>query len=191
MLRKFVKLKCSLMPYLFAQAVKAHREGIPMMRPMFLEFPDDPSCETLDRQYMLGDSLLVAPVFKENGEVTYYLPEGVWTNYLTGQVREGGRWYREVFDYFHLPLMVRENTVLAIGNNDERPDYDYITGTTLKLFQIKDQAKVRIMVPDMDGDEAAHIMVTSDQGRIEVRIRGGKDWKIEGGEDSKIEVVNR
>lgn len=189
-LRKFVKLKCSLMPYLFAQAVKAHKEGCPMMRPMFFEFPDDPACETLDRQYMLGDSLLVAPVFKESGEVTYYLPEGVWTNYLTGQVKEGGRWYREVLDYFHLPLMVRENTVLAIGSNDERPDYDYVTGTTLKLFGIKDQAHIQVMVPDVDGNEAAHITVTSEQGRIQVRIQGGKDWKVEGAPHDLLEVIN-
>ena len=52
-----------------------------MMRPMFLEFPEDLTCETLDRQYMLGDSLMVAPIFKESGEVSYYLPEGIWTNY--------------------------------------------------------------------------------------------------------------
>ncbi|MDU4976557.1 MAG: alpha-xylosidase, partial [Hungatella hathewayi] len=83
-LRKFVKLKCALMPYLYRQAVKAHEEGIPMMRPMYVEFPEDRACEPLDKQYMLGDSLLVAPVFKESGEVEYYLPEGVWVNLLTG-----------------------------------------------------------------------------------------------------------
>ncbi|MEQ2677472.1 alpha-xylosidase [Enterocloster citroniae] len=188
-LRKFVKLKCSLMPYIFAQAVKAHREGIPMMRPMFLEFPEDPACETLDRQYMLGDSLLVAPVFRESGEVAYYLPAGTWTNYLTGEVREGGRWYREVFDYFHLPLMVRENTVLAVGSHEERPDYDYVSGTTLKLFQIKDQADIRIMVPDMDGKEAADIRVTSDRGRVRAVIRGGAHWTVEGPEGMIVEVA--
>ena len=63
-LRKFVKAKCALMPYLYRQAVKAHEDGIPMMRPMFLEFPEDRACEPLDRQYMLGDSLMVAPVFR-------------------------------------------------------------------------------------------------------------------------------
>ena len=76
------------MPYLYLQAVKAHEEGIPMMRPMFVEFPGDRACETLDKQYMLGDSLLVAPVFKESGEVEYYLPEGTWVNLLTGQIRD-------------------------------------------------------------------------------------------------------
>ena len=97
-LRKFVKLKCALMPYLYRQAVKAHEEGIPLMRPMFLEFPGDRCCETLDKQYMLGDSLLVAPVFKESGEVEYYLPKGNWVNLLTGNSYMGGGWQKETYD---------------------------------------------------------------------------------------------
>ena len=55
-----------------------------MMRAMLLEFPDDPACDYLDRQYMLGDALLVAPIFTPDGMVDYYLPAGRWTNFLTG-----------------------------------------------------------------------------------------------------------
>jgi alpha-D-xyloside xylohydrolase len=70
-LRRFTRLKCSLMPYLFNAARQAHERGIPMLRAMILEFPEDPAVEGLDRQYMLGDSLLVAPVFSHAGEVSY------------------------------------------------------------------------------------------------------------------------
>ncbi len=196
-LRKFVKLKCSLMPYIYAQAVKAHKEGIPMMRPMFLEFPEDLTCETLDKQYMLGDSLLVAPVLKETGEVSYYLPEGTWTNYLTGDVKEGGKWYKEIFDYFHLPLMVRENTVLAIGNNNERPDYDYTDGTTLKLFQIQDGAKIHTMVPDIDGKETLKVSVSAKKGKISLSVlytlqsEGRKSFFVEaaGHPEAKVTIT--
>ncbi len=178
-LRKFVRLKCSLMPYLYGQAVKAHKEGIPMMRPMFLEFPEDLTCETLDRQYMLGDSLLVAPVFKESGEVSYYLPEGVWTDYLTGEIQEGGRWYTRVCDYFHLPLLVREGTILPVGIDGERPDYDYLSQTTLKLYQIKEGSRVRTAVPDMEGREAVCVEAVREQGEIQVSVSGGSGWKAE------------
>lgn len=178
-LRKFVRLKCSLMPYLYGQAVKAHKEGIPMMRPMFLEFPEDLTCETLDRQYMLGDSLLVAPVFKESGEVSYYLPEGVWTDYLTGEIQEGGRWYTRVCDYFHLPLLVREGTILPVGIDEERPDYDYLSQTTLKLYQIKEGSRVRTTVPDMEGREAVCVEAVREQGEIQVFVSGGSGWKAE------------
>src|SRR5690606_30447311 len=83
-LRLFTKLKCRLMPYLYTTASEAASKGIPMMRAMLLEFPDDPACEYLDRQYMLGESLLVAPVFREDGQVSFYLPAGTWTHLLTG-----------------------------------------------------------------------------------------------------------
>ncbi len=188
-LRKFVKLKCSLMPYLYAQAVKAHREGIPMMRPMFLEFPEDLTCETLDRQYMLGDSLLVAPVFKESGEVSYYLPEGRWTNYLTNEVKEGGKWYTETFDYFHLPLMVRENTVLAVGSCEDRPDYDYTADTTLKLYGIQEGARIHTTIPDMDGRDGATVDVVAENGEIKICIEGGKGWKAVEAVDSGRRIM--
>lgn len=178
-LRKFVKLKCTLMPYLYGQAVKAHEEGIPMMRPMFLEFPEDLTCETLDKQYMLGDSLLVAPVLKDSGEVSYYLPEGSWTNYLTGEVQAGEKWYKKTFDYFHLPLMVRENTLLAVGNCEEKPDYDYTDGTVLKLFGIRDGAEIRTVIPDENGKEAMEVRVSKKPDRILMKVTGGRNWKIE------------
>uniref|UniRef100_UPI0024091362 alpha-xylosidase n=1 Tax=Gracilibacillus dipsosauri TaxID=178340 RepID=UPI0024091362 len=78
--RHFTKLKNSLMPYLYEQAVQNSKTGIPVMRSMVLEFPDDPLCETLDRQYMLGDSVLVAPIFNEEGIGSFYLPKGKWTH---------------------------------------------------------------------------------------------------------------
>ena len=81
-LAKFTKLKCSLMPYLFYTAIQAHEHGTPMLRAMMLEFPNDPACDYLDLQYMLGDLLLVAPVFTYDGNVSYYVPEGRWTNLL-------------------------------------------------------------------------------------------------------------
>lgn len=61
--RHFTQLKCQLMPYLYRQAALAREFGTPMLRAMMLEFPDDPACDYLDRQYMLGDSMMVAPVF--------------------------------------------------------------------------------------------------------------------------------
>ena len=97
--RAFAKLKRSLRPYLVAAGDEAHRTGRPVMRPMQLEFPDDPAVGHLDRQYLLGPSLLVAPVFSASGEVEYYLPAGRWTNWFTREVVEGGGWRREVHGF--------------------------------------------------------------------------------------------
>ena len=72
----------------------------------FFDPPDDPTCRYLDMQYMLGDSLLVAPIFRPDGEASYYLPNGTWRNLLTGETAQGGSWRKEQYDYFALPLWV-------------------------------------------------------------------------------------
>lgn len=150
-LRYFTRLKCRLMPYLYRQAALSHETGVPMMRPMVLEFSGEPGVKDLDMQYMLGSSLLVAPVFREDGVGEYYLPEGKWTHLLSGEEREGGRWYRETYDYFSLPLFVRENTLLAMGGNEKRPDYDYTEGLELHLYALADGAEAVCEITDLSG----------------------------------------
>lgn len=119
--REFTELKGRLTPYLIAQSKITHETGVPMMRAMVLEFPDDPSCEDIDTQYMLGGDLLVAPVFSEDGTARFYVPDAggdqtgkPWTNLLTGKEYEPNRWYTETYDYHTLPVLVRPGaTVIA------------------------------------------------------------------------------
>jgi alpha-D-xyloside xylohydrolase len=178
-LRLFTKLKCRLMPYLYAKALDAAQKGIPMMRAMMLEFPDDPTCDYVDCQYMLGESLLVAPIFSSDGMVNYYLPAGRWTNLLSGQVVKGGRWARETHDYFSLPLMVRPNTVLPMGANEQRPDYDYADGVVFHLFELDDGAVGSARVPTLSGEVAMSIQVSRSGKQITVETEGAsKAWSI-------------
>jgi alpha-D-xyloside xylohydrolase len=105
--RFFLELKMRIKPYILRAAKEAHEKGIPVLRAMFIEFPDDPACAYLDRQYMLGPDLLAAPVFSEDGEVSYYLPEGEWKHLLTGETVKGGGWRTEKHGYLSMPLLVR------------------------------------------------------------------------------------
>jgi alpha-D-xyloside xylohydrolase len=105
--RFFTELKNRLKPYILQCAQEACKKGIPVLRAMFMEFPDDPACAYLDRQYMLGPDLLAAPVFSEDGDVSYYLPEGEWTRFLTGETIQGGCWKKERHGFMSLPLLVR------------------------------------------------------------------------------------
>ncbi|KAA9111522.1 alpha-xylosidase [Microbacterium rhizomatis] len=132
--RIFTHLKMRLMPYLFAAGMEASRSGVPILRPMPLEFPDDPAVGYLDRQYMLGADILVAPVFSAEGDVEFYLPAGTWTHLLTGAVVEGGGWRRERHGFDSLPLYVRPGAVLPWGGRSDRPDYDYLEGLRLRVF---------------------------------------------------------
>jgi alpha-D-xyloside xylohydrolase len=79
------------------------------------------------------------------------VPEGRWTNFFSSEVIEGGRWRRESIDFMHVPLLVRENTVLPIGGDAEKPNWKSSDELTLQLFQIADGADVSISVPATDG----------------------------------------
>ncbi len=171
-LRFFTKLKCRLMPYLYGAAVEAHRDGVPMMRPMLLEYPDDRACDPLDRQYFLGGSLLVVPVLSEDGWVDYYLPEGRWTPVIGGEVLTGGRWHRAQHDFFTLPLFARPNSVIAFGGVDDRPDYAFTDDLTFRAYEIADGAAVECTVPTLRGEPGARLVVRRRGPDIEAEIAG-------------------
>jgi alpha-D-xyloside xylohydrolase len=165
-LRFFTKLKCRLMPYLFAAAAEAAQKGLPMMRAMALEFPDDPACEALDRQYMLGPSLLVAPVFSEVGEVSFYLPEGRWTHALTGEVVDGGRWRKESHCFVSLPLYARPNSLIAWGGRDDRPDYDFAEGATFTAYALDEGVETNAAIIGASGSEILRLSLRRDGATI-------------------------
>lgn len=168
--RKFTKLKCSLMPYLYTKAVEAHETGVPMMRAMMLEFPEDIPCSDLDRQYLLGESLLVAPVFTKEGDVDYYLPEGRWTNILNNQVVEGGKWLHEVHDFMSLPLMARENSIIPVGADDTDVEYDYGKDLTLHVYELTGKASCEVV--DSKGEKFLTAAAEKEGDKITVTLNG-------------------
>ena len=173
-LRKFTRLKLSLMPYLVGVAEEAHSRGVPMMRPMLLEFPDDPTSAMLERQYMLGPDLLVAPVMSADGEVTYYVPEGTWTSLLTGDRVTGPRWITERHDIDSLPLLVRPGAVLPVGRVHDRPDYDWAEGLRLRVFSPELSRTSLVEVPDGRGGTTARIEVIVADGSARARLVSGE-----------------
>jgi alpha-D-xyloside xylohydrolase len=178
-LSRFTKLKCSLMPYLYRAALQAHEKGTPMLRAMTLEFPNDPACDHLDLQYMLGDSLLAAPVFSHEGNVSYYVPEGKWTNLLNGNVVEGPRWVREAHDFMSLPLLVRPNSVIPIGNRTDKPDYEYSEGVTLQVYQLEDGKTATVEIPTPDGKIETSFALKRAGNVIHVQRQGSsKAWNV-------------
>ena len=150
-LRFFTKLKGRLMPYLWSQAHKTHETGLPMMRAMLLEFPDDLAARRLDTQYMLGDNLLVAPVFDESGDVDFYLPDGIWQDIITGERYVGGRYYHRHCDYFELPLLAREGSIVAYGDFRGNFEYDYLDGCKFVLYNLPDGETASTSIYDADG----------------------------------------
>lgn len=186
--RFFTKMKLRLMPYIQAQSVYTATTGVPMMRAMVMEFPNDEAVVGLDRQYMFGDSLLVAPIFNDCGLASFYVPkcEGVWTDYLTGKTYAEG-WHKEKCDYFHLPLLVKPNSIIVEGFEENHASYDYTKNPTIHVYELADHAQCELY--DIHGKKAATIDVKKQDDSIKVEINGIEkaDFILHG--KKKIETV--
>ncbi|KAJ9156911.1 Alpha-xylosidase [Coniochaeta hoffmannii] len=161
-LSKWTNLKTRLMPYLYQQALESVQTGVPVsLRAVCLEFPNDPTSWYLDRQFMVGDKLMVAPVYEENGEVEFYLPKGKWTSFFTNEVKSGPGWFKERHGFATLPLYVREGTVLVLGSKAARGAvYDYAQDAEVCLYQVSGGEKARLV--DSQGKEVGILEVGAD-----------------------------
>lgn len=170
--REFTRLKLSLMPYLYRLAIDARDTGMPIMRPMILEYESDPAARYLDQQYMLGPGILVAPIFNEEGRAEYYLPEGTWTHLISGEERTGGRWYVETYDFHSLPLFVAGNTLLPVGDNRESASYHYPSGVEIRIYRLEKDEEISCMVPNEYGVESLQISAIRRKEKIILKSRG-------------------
>ncbi len=178
--RTFTRLKASLMPYLYKTSVDTSRSGVPTMRSMVLEFTGDRNCWYLDKQYMLGDNLLVAPIFNDESVGSFYLPQGTWTDFFTGEEMTGGVWTEKTYDYLHLPLMVRENSIVALGACDDKPDYDYADGVELRVYALTDGQECATVVYDMQQKADLQVSITKNADTITIKPKnaGGKPYTV-------------
>lgn len=165
--RYFTKLKLELIPYLYSSAVETSKSGVPMMRSMALEFENDMNCRYLDRQYMLGDALLVAPIFNDRGIAKYYLPEETWTNYLTGETVKGGVWRIEEHGYLSIPLWVKANSVVATGIEHETVDYVFAGNTELKVFGLETSVESIVY---QNGAEVLKALFVKEENQIIAKV---------------------
>ena len=178
-LRFFAKLKASLMPYLYRNAIETSKTGVPMMRSMVLEFTEDRNCAYLATQYMYGDSLLVAPIFNDKSMAEYYLPEGRWTSVLTGEEKAGGKWYKEPCGYLSIPLFARENSIVAMGACDNDAVYDYANGVTYRVYALGDGKTASTLVYNTDNAVDGEVCVSRNKNTYSIEVKGTKAAKVE------------
>ena len=190
-LRFFVKLKGRLMPYLFAQAVKTHETGIPMMRPMVLSYADDPAVPTLDRQYMLGDDLLCAPVMNADGTADVYLPAGTWTDIITGETFEGGRFIRRKCSFLEMPVLARPDSIIVYGDFVQDSVYDYVQDAEAVIYSLGDgktaeakiydsEAKLIVTITAARSGDTVKVTATPTDKTFTVRVFNGQSAVLGG-----------
>lgn len=176
--RFFTRLKASLMPYLYKTAIDTSRSGVPTMRSMVLEYTEDKTCHYVDKQYMLGDNLLVAPIFNDQSIAEYYLPKGTWTDFFTGEEKEGAGWITEKHGYLSIPLMVKENSIVVMGAHDDRPDYDYGDHAEIRIYALKDGHSASSIVYGMDNQEQISITASRSGSDIHIQVTSGQEYTI-------------
>ena len=174
----FTRLKASLMPYLYKTAIDTSRSGVPTMRSMVLEYTEDKTCHYVDKQYMLGDNLLVAPIFNDQSIAEYYLPKGTWTDFFTGEEKEGAGWITEKHGYLSIPLMVKENSIVVMGAHDDRPDYDYGDHAEIRIYALKDGHSASSIVYGMDNQEQISITASRSGSDIHIQVTSGQEYTI-------------
>jgi alpha-glucosidase (family GH31 glycosyl hydrolase) len=114
--RKYLNLRYQLLPYLYSAVAETHATGLPLMRSLWLAYPNDPKAAAIDNQYLWGESILVAPVLEAGAtHRTTYLPAGQWWDYWTNQRIDGGNSSTREVDLETLPLYVKAGTILPIG----------------------------------------------------------------------------
>jgi alpha-glucosidase len=121
-IRKYLKLRYQLLPFLYTTLEEAHRTGVPLFRPVLLNYQDDPNTYNLDDEFMIGNDLLVAPVLKP--DVTrrlVYLPKGSWYDYWTHKKHEGGTMVSSDAPLETVPMFVRAGSIIPMG-----PQMNYV-----------------------------------------------------------------
>lgn len=146
--RKSAEMKYRLMPYVYAQAEECTEKGLPMLRALFVEFPDDPGAWRVDDEYLFGSQILVAPLL-ESGITgrSVYLPEGKWIDYQTEKVYEGG-WHKIEAGSLPIIMLVRDGSVLPhlkLAQSTSEMDWNKMS---LKVYSAdKKQAEGLICLP--------------------------------------------
>ncbi|GAA1989895.1 alpha-xylosidase [Isoptericola halotolerans] len=189
--RRLTHLKMRLMPYLGRLAEEVVGDGTPMMRPMVLEFPQDRATFGVDTQYTLGDALLVAPVFREDGTAEVYVPEGRWTHLDPGAVADGGpidgdvvtgpRWVTETHGFASLPLLVRPGSVLPVGARTDRPDYAWAEDVTLHCVELAVGHDSEVRVPGGEGAPATFRVRRTEDAVVVSSGNASTRWAVQVG----------
>jgi len=160
--RRADEMKYRLMPYIYAQAKDCTERGLPMVRALFVEYPDDPGSWEVDNQYLFGSDLLVAPLFEEVSCRDVYLPPGQWIDYQTGKLYDGG-WHNIAAGEIPIVLLVKEGSVIP----------------HIKLAQSTNQmdwSQLELVIYALDGhDGQGMVCLPSDQvlHRLSLKREGG------------------
>jgi alpha-D-xyloside xylohydrolase len=177
--RRTVELRYRLMPYIYAQAALACREGHPMLRTLFFEYPEDRTSWLIEDEYLFGADILVAPLMEETRSRDVYLPPGRWSDYQGEETYEGTRWHHLHAGQIPVVMLVRDSAAIPharLAQSTEQIDWDEIE---LRIFGAGDFAEGHFCHPE---DDRLHVLRLARRGETyeleEDPLAGNVNWKI-------------
>lgn len=133
--KKSIELRYELLPYIYDLYYISHKEGLPIFRPMIMEYEKDINLLNMREQFMLGENMLVAPVLYEGERSkTVYLPKGSWFNYFTMEKLQGGKWYKLPCELDEILVFVKEGSIIPTYNKKFRNVKERPKNILLKVF---------------------------------------------------------
>lgn len=177
--RKTIELKYRLMPYVFAQAKESSEKGLPFLRALLLEFPNDPGAWAIDNEYMFGTDILVAPIFEANTRRRdVYLPPGQWIDYQTNQTYSGG-WHNIEAGEIQVIMLVKSGAVLPMAKlAQSTQDIDWNNLELVVFGSAAPSPKVKVCLPS-DGLLRELALVKSGKGlKVQDPANGSVKWQL-------------
>ena len=185
--RRIDDLKYELMPYVYAQAKDCSERGLPMLRALFVEYPNDPGSWLVDDEYLFGSSILAAPLLHENETGrNVYLPPGMWIDYQTGKAYQGG-WHHIEAGPIPAVMLVRDGTAIpkiALAQSTMQMDW-----SKLELVVFAKDARTATGLVCLPSDNVLHTVSLSVEGNTfgltNDPLAGKVSWTITRAQDNK------
>jgi len=188
--RDYIRLRYRLLPYIYGSAIDCVERSLPMARALVVEYQDDPNVWNIGDEFLFGDSLLVAPITDKSNRRAIYLPQGVWTDWWTGERLAGNRWIDVKADMETMPLYIREGGIVPMG-----PVMNYVgeidtEEIQLRIAMFEGDGKSNFAVPV--NDEKVPVEYTASNGKHAVKIgQSVVVFKVEalGPDSDAVEVI--
>jgi alpha-glucosidase (family GH31 glycosyl hydrolase) len=172
--RKYADLRYRLIPYLVSQTHLSQQTGIPLMRPLVLDFQDDPNTANLEGQYLLGESLLVAPVFGEENEQRVYLPGGEWVDFWTNRTECGPKWITAPTPLDTMPLFIKAGAIIPTSASTQFVGQE--ESESLGVLIYPRHGEVETMIHQET--RATTVRYTLDDSHLNLEIRGHSEQTV-------------
>ena len=178
-LKSLSGIRSRLLPYIYSAIAEGASFSVPVMRLLESEFPRDVFARGLENEYMLGDSLLVAPVLNSNGEARAYIPSGTWTDLFTYERIQGPRYINRKIDTDSIPVFVRPNSIIATRTSDSAHGHSLLDGLTFMCFALQDGQTAVCEVFEHGMNASGILNVTCSGTKITVEAKNfGKQKRI-------------